>query len=202
MYFDDFRLPTTIVSRWNLRVCDRATTRCVEAGKRNRQVPPNSISDRESMMKRRLLSRPRQNQRNIIRLFVLADPVGHRTDNNLGDALQRQMAILTHQLDQPLLAELVKFIFRLRHSITVSHQQIAPPELHGRFRKTQIVEQTDHRSAAAQHLRRPIFRNQHRRQVTAVRISKPARRSVIDSQKQSRVLCRRSAFIKLMVQQS
>src|ERR1700681_3538525 len=81
-----------------------------------------------------VLLRPRQHQRYIIRLFVVADPVFDSDGDNFGDALQRQMAILAHQLDQPLLAELAIIVFRLRHPIAVSHQHIAWAELHGRFR--------------------------------------------------------------------
>jgi len=83
-----------------------------------------------------VLLRPRQHQRYIIRLFVVADPVFDGDGNNFGDSFERQMAILTHQLDQPLLAELAIIVFRLGHPIAVSHQHIASAELHGRFRKT------------------------------------------------------------------
>src|SRR3984893_45776 len=82
-----------------------------------------------------VLLRPRQHQRYIIRLFVVADPVVDGDGNNFGDALQRQMAILAHQLDQPLLTKLAIIVFRLAHPIAVSHQHTACSELYSRFRK-------------------------------------------------------------------
>src|SRR5580658_6499302 len=135
---------------------------------------------------------PRQHQGYVVGLLFVADPVVDGGSDNFGDALKRQMAIVEHQLNQPLLSELPVIVFRLRHSIAVGDQQIAATELYRRLRKTQVVEQADDGSAAAQELRRPILGNQNRRQVAAIAVGEAARGPVIDSQEQSRVLCVRS----------
>src|ERR1019366_9224928 len=60
----------------------------------------------------------RQHQRYIVGLFVVADPVLDRGGDNFGDALERQMAIRTHQLEQPFLAKLAIIVFRFGYAVS------------------------------------------------------------------------------------
>src|ERR1700684_1685984 len=57
------------------------------------------------------LSRTRQHQRDVVGLLVVADPVIHRHGDDLADLRQRQMAVVAHQIDEPMFAELAKIIF-------------------------------------------------------------------------------------------
>jgi hypothetical protein len=72
-----------------------------------------------------LLSRSRQHQRDIVRLFIVPNPVIHRRSHNLSDACQRQIPILPHQFDQPFFTELAVVVFRLGHAIAVGDKNIA-----------------------------------------------------------------------------
>ena len=74
---------------------------------------------------RGLLPRPRQHQRDVVRLLLVADPVVDRRRHELADLRQRQLTVRSHQVDQPLFPEFAEVVFRLGDTVAVGHENFS-----------------------------------------------------------------------------
>src|SRR3954469_20311424 len=93
------------------------------------------------------LTRASQNQRHIVRLFLVADPVIDGCGYDLPDLGEGQVTVIAHQVDQALLAEFSKIIFRLGHSVAVCDKNFAGLHFDCAFIVGHFVEQPDDRAA-------------------------------------------------------
>src|SRR5437868_9333457 len=93
----------------------------------------------------RRLSSARQNQRDVVRLLLIADPIVNRGGNLFGDFYERAGAMLAYQVNQARLAKLSKIIFRFGDAVAVGEEDVARLELLRAFVEGKIVEKTYHR---------------------------------------------------------
>src|SRR5581483_3004562 len=110
------------------------------------------------------------NQRDIVRLFVGADPIVDRRSYNFCNAMQRQMLVLPDQVDKALLAELTEVVLRLSDSIAIGEENIARYQLSGPLIERQTVEKPNYHSSFFETAHRAVSADDHRRQMTAVAI--------------------------------
>src|SRR5690348_2083553 len=71
------------------------------------------------------LAHPGEHQRQVIRLLVLADPVLHGGNHNVGDSIEGEMTVAAHQIQQALLPELTILVLRLGNPVAESYKDIA-----------------------------------------------------------------------------
>jgi len=134
-------------------------------------------------------------------LLVGADPVVYGSGYGLADTFQRQIAIFPHQVNQPLLAEFAKIIFRFGHTIAIGEKEFALAQRDGALLITSVVKQTDYSASALQPAQRSVFSQNDRRQVATVAIGKLTFVTIVDAQEQSGVFFRRRALVKLVIEQ-
>src|SRR5436853_550039 len=82
--------------------------------------------------------RSRQHQRDIVRLFLIANPVVDRAGNQLGDFDKWPPTVLADQFDESLFAELPEVVFRLGNPVAVGYEDLARPELFRSFVERKI----------------------------------------------------------------
>src|SRR5580704_14347277 len=147
------------------------------------------------------LSGASQDQGYVVGLFVGADPVVDGSGHNFGNARKRQVAILAQQVDQPLLTEFAKVIFRFGYAVGVANEYFATPELHRILFIASFIEQADHGSAAFQAANRTVFAQDDGWQMSSIAVGELALCAVVDPKEQRRILFGRRAFVELMIQQ-
>src|SRR5579863_2336780 len=147
------------------------------------------------------LPRACQNQRDVIRLFVVADPVVYRRGHGLADLIQWKMPVFADQINQPLFAEFAKIVFRFGDAVAVGEKDFARLHLDASFFIDHVVEQADHRASGLEAPDATVLSDQDGRQVPAVAVGEPVRAAVVDAEKQRGIFFRRSAFEELVVEQ-
>src|ERR1700740_3483737 len=90
------------------------------------------------------LPRSRQYQGDIVRLFLVADPVVDGARHALGDFDQGPPPVLANQFHQPVFAKLPEVVLRLGDSVAIGYEDLARPELFGAILDGKIVEEPDH----------------------------------------------------------
>src|SRR5580692_3956865 len=147
------------------------------------------------------LSGASQDQGYVVGLFVGADPVVDGSGHNFGNAGKRQVAILAQQVNQPLLTELAKIIFRFGYAVGVANEYFATPELHRILFIASFIEQADHGSTAFQAANRTVFAEDDGWQMSSIAVGELALCAVVDPEEQRRILFGWRAFVELMIQQ-
>src|SRR6267378_3660325 len=146
-----------------------------------------------------ILARSRKHQRDVIRLFLIADPVIDRSGHSLSDFQQGKVAILADQVDESCFPEFAEIIFGLGDAVTVSEKDVARFELDRSLVKRKIVEESHNHAALIETADRTVLAHNDGRQMAAVAVRDPARSTIIKSQEQCRVLLLWRAGIELMI---
>src|SRR5215475_3130255 len=120
-------------------------------------------------------TRPRQHQRDVVRLLHVADPIIDCRRDQSRDLVKGKIAVLPDHIHQPMLTKLSELVLWFRDAVAVSDEDVAWPELHYRFIEGEIIEQADHRAALVEATQRAIFADDDRRQVPAVAVSEFSR---------------------------
>src|SRR5438445_2843278 len=154
-----------------------------------------------SLRRKTSLPRPRQHQRDIVRLFLIANPVVDRAGNQLGDFDKWPPTVLADQFDESLFAELPEVVFRLGNPVAVGYEDLARPELFRSFVERKIVEEPDHHSSRLEPSYRAILPDDDRGQVATVAVGELPRMAVVDAQKQRRILFLRGTGVEVLIQQ-
>src|SRR5437660_2210323 len=145
------------------------------------------------------LSRACQDQRHVVWLLLVADPVVHGHGDDLADLRQREITVLAHQFDQALLAKLAEIILGLSDAIAVSEEDFAGNHLDRVLLVSHAVEEADHGAASFESAHGAVFSDQNRRQVASVAVGEGARAAIVDSDEYGSVFLRRGACAELMV---
>src|SRR5437879_13402083 len=104
-----------------------------EMAVRNRPPRPNFSSSSAAP-----LARSRKHQRDVIRLFLVADPIVDSGGHSFGDFQQRKVTILADQVDESCFPEFPKIVFRLGDAVTVGEKDVAQVKLDRSFVKRKI----------------------------------------------------------------
>src|ERR1017187_9719002 len=86
------------------------------------------------------LARSGEDQGDVVRLFVIADPVIDRHGYDLTDLGQRQVPVLADQVDQALLAEFAEIIFWFGDAIAVGQEDFARMHFDRAFFVGHVIE--------------------------------------------------------------
>lgn len=81
-----------------------------------------------------------QDQGDVVRLFVGADPVVDRSGYDFADPGKRLEAMLPYQVDQALFAEFSEVIFRLGHAIAEGKKEFSPSQRDRRVLIKPVIE--------------------------------------------------------------
>src|SRR4029077_19139616 len=154
-----------------------------------------------SLRRKTSLPRSCQYQRDIVRLFLIANPVIDRAGNQLGDFDKWPPTVLADQFDESLFAELSEVVLRLGNPVAIGNEDLPRPELFEAFVEREIIEEPDHHTSCLQPSYCAILADDHRRQVASVAVGQLPGNAIIDTQEQRRILFLRSTFVKLMIQQ-
>ncbi len=71
------------------------------------------------------LSSPCQHQGDVVGLFIGPDPIVDGGGHDLANSLQWQVAVLPHEIDEPLLAEFAEIIFGFGDTVAVSKEKLS-----------------------------------------------------------------------------
>ena len=145
-------------------------------------IKPISISGSERVVQF-AFDYARKYKRDVVRLLVFADPILHSSNHDFGNSLQRKVAAAADQLQQALLAKLSEFIFRFRHAVAVSHEDIARGKMHFLFFENNFRKQPDDQSTGFELANFPIVMNDERREMAAIGVHKFACGSIKDAEK-------------------
>src|SRR6185369_3201996 len=143
----------------------------------------------------KFLSRASQNQRYVIWLLVVANPVIDGRGHQFTDTHQRHILVLPHEINQPWLAELAEIIFRFRNAVAVCEENIARRHLRCAFFKGQIVEKPDHHTARFQPAKGAVPSDDDWRQMPAVAIADGSRDPIVNTKEEGGVLLGRRTFV-------
>src|SRR5579863_62251 len=116
------------------------------------------------------LAGPRQNQSDVVGLFLIADPVVYGGSYDLTDLRQVKSAVLADQIDQALLAEFAEVIFRFGDPVAVGDENLAGMHFDNSLAIGHLVEEADDRAARLEASDRAVLGDENRRQMASITV--------------------------------
>src|SRR5579872_1583122 len=120
----------------------------------------------------KLLPGTGEHDRDVIWLLIRANPVGNGSDNDFRDSDERQLAVLTYQIDQAFFAKFTEIVFRLRDAVAISDKQVAGVKAYAAFIIDTVIEQPNDGATAIQMGKRTVPMEDDGRKVSAIAVGK------------------------------